>query len=390
MTAFTDKDRKDAEATGHREAMGVIVLGAGRSGTSAITRSFLKSGFFAGRDEDLYPANRGNPLGHFEPLSVLEVNEELLEKFGCTWWADFPPSEEQLSQQADVAPRLKSILDDLIASADGAPIVVKEPRINGLLPLWGPVIGGVLHPVLAIRDPVEVALSHAHRDETPISHALAAWEAQMALVLHWLDGQTVTIAPYAQLIARPELAKEIVGNAAKHLDPGRAGRIRPANAGSALEPALHQQRAVDVDYAEYLTGRQAVLWDYLSSLSVGDVQLKAPEQLGDSRAAHTSMRRESEWIQLHQAYASLTEEHSKAQERAMGLGRDLADVGRRLAEMGELARQEAAKADRFARELEGVRASASWRITAPLRRLKQARHVRARGRPRDSSNDARR
>lgn len=366
--ASTDKHDGNEEGAPAREVSGVIVLGAGRSGTSAIVRAFVAAGFFAGGDNDLHGPDRGNPLGHYESLAVLEVNKDLLETFGCSWWADAPAPEEQLPHRPEVVPRLQAIVDSLIASADGSPVIVKEPRINGLLPLWQPAIEGVLHPILAVRDPLEVALSHSRRDGTSTSHALAAWEAQTTLVLQWLDGRTATVAPYAQLTARPELAAELVRDAASHLDRQRARGLRPADAGSALRPDLHHESANDLPHDDYLTERQARLWRYLQALAPGDTRLEVPAELREaSKAAQATMRSESERVRLLKAHAALVEELSKAAEQT-------ATLERRLTNATALAQREAAAADRNARELARVRDSASWRLSAPLRRVKRMLH----------------
>lgn len=307
-------------------AAGVIVLGSGRSGTSAITRALVSAGFFAGRDEELYGPDRGNPLGHYEPLSILEVNEELLEeRFDCSWWADSPPPEEQLRHRAQLAPRLSAILDALIASADGAPVAVKEPRINGLLPLWGPVIESVLHPVLALRHPLEIALSHAERDGTSVNHALASWEALTTVVLDWLDGRTATVAPYERIMSDHGLVGEIVDEARSQLEPGCANRVRPGDAGSALRSELHRQRAGELDQAEFLSDRQTALWDYLRTLPAGNVRLQVPDRLRQpATAARMAMRCESERVRLAQAHAHLVAKYFEATERVAELERDSA------------------------------------------------------------------
>ena len=53
--------RKCVAAT--RDEAGVVVLGMGRSGTSAMTAMFVRAGFFAGTDKDLLPANEANLAG---------------------------------------------------------------------------------------------------------------------------------------------------------------------------------------------------------------------------------------------------------------------------------------------------------------------------------------
>ncbi len=345
----------------------MIVLGPGRSGTSAIARAFVAAGFFAGRDGDLHGPAPSNPFGHFESLEVMKVNEDLLARFDCSWWADAPPIEEQLPHRAEAVPRLRAVLDSLISSAAGAPVVLKEPRINSLLPLWQPVIEGVLHPVLALRDPLEIALSHSAMDGTSPVHALAAWEAQMTIVLDQLDGAEATIALYDRLTTRPDTATEIVADATKRLVRSRAAVVRPADAASALRSDLRNQDAAGVDHGDYLTARQLLLWDYLRSLPPGRARLVLPPELrAPSPAARQTTRKESERVRLVEAHARLVATLAKADIHRVELEQRLEDVNGRLAEVAALAQREAASAA-------AMRESSSWKLTAPLRRLKRPR-----------------
>lgn len=254
----------------------MAILGTGRSGTSAITRAFVAAGFFVGGEGEVLGPSPSNPHGHYEPLSVLALNEELLAEFGCGWWADVPDPAEQVRERERIEPRLIAVLEATIASGEGRPIAIKEPRINPLLPLWGPAIERFLHPVLAVRDPLEVAMSLFNRDGTPLEQGLAAWEAHLTMVLGWLDGRTVTVAPYADLTAQPELAAEMVTSAAAHLAPRRRRRVKPEAATSALDPSLRHEVATELGDDEHLTDRQAELWGFLRTLPVGEVELRVP------------------------------------------------------------------------------------------------------------------
>ena len=292
---------------------------------------------------------------------MLRLNEELLAEFGHSWWAGRPDPEAQLRKRQQIQPRLEAVLQAMAESAAGSPLVVKEPRINSLLPLWGPVIDGLLHPVLVLRDPVEIALSHSRRDGTTPVHALAAWEVQMATVLEWLDGRTVSVAPYAQLLERSSLVTKVVAAASSRLEPASAERVDPGAASAALDSGLRHEMAGAGAHAEYLTARQTELWDFLSSLSAGLVELSVPADLcRPSEAALVAMHQESRQIdfanthrdvclRLEEAAAKLTElEQSRAQTR------------------NELERSEA----RHAAEVAAITSSVSWQITAPLRRLR--------------------
>lgn len=358
MEALTGEDRGDAKIA-RRGATGVVVLGAGRSGTSAITRAFVTAGFFAGRDEDLLGAARSNPVGHYEPLPVLETNERLLERLG----GGAPTREEQLALRAKVEPQLREILESLAMHAGGAPLAIKEPRINRLLPLWGPVMDGVLHPVLAVRDPLEVARSVARRDETPVGHALAAWEIQTTLALTWLAGREATVAHYGQLTNRTETAAEIVRAATAHLVPVQAKEIDPGRASSALRPDLRTHRIDAGSHATYLTQRQAELWQYLSELPSGNSLLSPPGELrAPSEAALEAATAEDRRVKLIGDCHALSTEYTKA----------IAQIGefeKSLAEAHRAGRRAAEGEQRGLRELERVQHSPSWRITAPLRWL---------------------
>jgi hypothetical protein len=345
-------------------AAGVVVLGPGRSGTSAIARAFVAAGFFAGGDGEVLGAARGNPVGHFEPLPVLRLNEALLAELGCSWWADSPDRGRQLRERERVVPQLKEVLEAMRAAAPGVPLVVKEPRINALLPLWAPAIEGLLHPVLVVRNPIEIALSHARRDGTTRPHALAAWELQMATLLDWLDGRTVTVAPYAELIRRSGLAVETIAVASAHLEPGLTEGVREAAARGALDPSLRHHAVDEGAHAENLTARQQELWEFLRALPPGDVELAAPEELRSAgEAALAAVRKESEQV----AFAC---EHEKVVGQLEELNVAVAALESALA----ASREHLAEVQvRHAEEVEAIFASKSWRLTSPLRRLRRLR-----------------
>lgn len=383
---------EDEEAGIGEAAAGVVVLGPGRSGTSGISRAFVHAGFFAGAAEEMLGPRRGNPLGHFEPLPVLEANEELLGQLDCAWWAATPPRDKQLAISVEAEPRLRAILSSMIGSSGGAPIVVKEPRINSLLPLWGPILDGLLHPVLAIRDPLEVAMSHSSRDETSASHALAAWEVQTTMILEWLHGRTATLVPYARITADPQLAVKLVTEAAQHVDAGRTAQLRPEEAAGAIRPDLRHEGKEELDVDEFLTGRQAALREYLMSLLPGDVQLTVPEPLRrPNLAAQMSVKREDERVKLANAHADAATYLRRGREWTEELEARLSDAHAQA----ETLNRSLVERDRDARALEAgleganaavrgltdaiqsIQQSASWRLTKPLRaakRLSNKRH----------------
>ena len=81
--------------------MGVLVLGMHRSGTSALAGALEAMGFAVGPDDDVMPADVGDPEGYFELLSIVRANDDLLARFGGRW--DSPPDFEGDWTRSDVA-----------------------------------------------------------------------------------------------------------------------------------------------------------------------------------------------------------------------------------------------------------------------------------------------
>ena len=151
----------------NRWAEGVVVYGMGRSGTSVVTGLFAAAGYFVGADTDLLPANEGNPAGYFENRNTLELNDAILTELDGNWFA--PPSEERMVEERErYEPRLRAAFEALRAEAHDAPVAIKDPRMQVMLPLWEPIIGDRLYPVMVVRDPLEIAVSLARRDGTPV------------------------------------------------------------------------------------------------------------------------------------------------------------------------------------------------------------------------------
>src|SRR3954447_18430199 len=61
---------------------GTLVLGMHRSGTSAATRVINLLGAHLCRADDLLPDLRGNPRGHWESSTLVDVNDRLLDDMG--------------------------------------------------------------------------------------------------------------------------------------------------------------------------------------------------------------------------------------------------------------------------------------------------------------------
>jgi hypothetical protein len=331
-------------------AAGVIVLGMSRSGTSLLTEVFNRAGFYVGGEDDLLAADDSNPRGYFENLHIHDENERLLAEFGGSWLRP-PPAEWLLAHGDRTTARLREILEQMRGEAADAPIAVKDPRIGVLLPVWKPAFQDVLHPVIAVRDPVEVAMSLARRDLTPIPVVMAAWEVHMTALLGGLRGESVTVVQYAELIERPDLPERIVNQVSERLDPGLRRAVDPARGAEAREPKLWRNRAGAEAPGSRLTQLQEELWKYLSGLPSGPAELDPPERfLAPSRASLDAIAGESERI--------------ATVERLKG---ELLEARGEHREMEAELRASRAEVQRLTTILQAVHRSNTWRMTRPLR-----------------------
>ena len=358
-------------------ALGVIVHGMGRSGTSSVAGLFVASGYFAGQDDELMEPDDGNPAGYYENLNIFRVNEEIISELGATWFA--PPAEElQIPLRSTVESKLSEALTELVREAGPAPIVLKDPRIEVMMPLWQPVIEGVLHPVVVIRDPVEIARSLRLRDGTPVAFGLASWEIHMTSLLAHLRGRMVTVARQRDVLASGERARAIVELATAHVSPERAARVNPSDGTGWLRPELHRSRAVAGEHERLLTGRQAALWRWLSSFGSTTLVLDPPEQLlSENEEARAAVQAEIDRAQLANGYGRVSRKLEAANQRSDELGKQLERERARTATEAHRVKLAQQAYDALLVQLDSIYRSKSWSATAIPRAAVRAVKTRA-------------
>ena len=139
-----------------------VVLGMGRSGTSAITRGLQALGVSLG--EKLMPPHAGyNDKGFFEDLDIHQMNEELLSALGSRWDAMplIHPSEFKHDKLKEFRSRAVALLRAKLERGGGA-FAFKDPRTARLMPFWREVFGHIqadVHYLLAFRHPMSVVKS---------------------------------------------------------------------------------------------------------------------------------------------------------------------------------------------------------------------------------------
>ncbi|MCM3881635.1 MAG: hypothetical protein ND807_16115 [Vicinamibacterales bacterium] len=149
----------------------------GRSGTSALARVLsLCGGSLPGQ---LMPANEGNPAGYWEPLEAFHLNEDFLFRHGSSWYDPTLRLQGEVTlEDGDAETYVQKIRAFLDACPSTQPLILKEPRIAALSPFWFEACrraGFALRIVIAVRDPEEVAASLATRDRASLELSHALW-----------------------------------------------------------------------------------------------------------------------------------------------------------------------------------------------------------------------
>lgn len=179
----------------------IIVLGAHRSGTSVLARITNLLG--ATGAKRLMPPQPDNPRGFWEPLAVARFNEALVGN-GYSWDNPEPIPETWFNpvlRENDIA-EAADLLKTEFAPADL--IVLKDPRISRLLPIWLPAFkrAGILPLFLiACRNPIEVAASLFARNGIAADQAQRIWLAYTLGAIRGTRTYPRAVVHYDQLLA---------------------------------------------------------------------------------------------------------------------------------------------------------------------------------------------
>lgn len=170
-----------------RRRTAIIVSGMHHSGTSAITRVVSLLG--ADLPSRLVESHDDNERGYRDGRAVVDLDRRILDRFG-SWWSGWdrigPQQQRNLTRMVEGARRL--IRDDF---PDSSLVVVKDPQISRLLPLWTLAFEKeqfrCVH-ILALRHPAAVASALGRREQLSPKATTLSWLA------HSLDAEYDTRA----------------------------------------------------------------------------------------------------------------------------------------------------------------------------------------------------
>jgi hypothetical protein len=320
----------------------VLVVGMHRSGTSAVTGALGAVGLNLVHGDDRMEWPESNPE-HWESLALGLFNEDLLSRLDGAW--DAPPDNLRgwehspaLADAPDPTPLLEA------AYPEPGPKVFKDPRLSLLLPYWRQALPGPVAAVLVWRSPVAVALSLKKRDSLPLADGVALWERYNRRAVDGLNGVDTYVLDYDSVVADGDRSMGALcawlGSLEQFED--YAGHWDVAAASTAIVGGLVHHPAGDpADPDPLVLSQQQELVHYLAAAGGGHRPF-LPSPLGRESAWTTSI------LRLRQELSGPRRELDAVRDRLRITRKELESTRAGVA---------------------NLRASTSWRVTAPLRTL---------------------
>jgi hypothetical protein len=273
------------DSAGRRQA--VLVSGMHRSGTSVMTRLIsllgaeLPGRLIEGRPHD-------NARGFFEGKAFVDLDDDTLGRLGSWWggWQSVDPAD--LLRRRRLIERAASLVDDEFGGADL--VVIKDPRMSRLLPLWQQVLGDAgfrcVH-VVAVRAPEAVAASLARRNHLGDRAVVLSWLA------HSLDAELFTRDEPRVFLSFERLLDDWRREAARMSDAlGLEWAHRPEDVADAVEEFVESGlvHGADPEAPTGAVGAVAPVYDVLRRWAADDVRPGDAALLDEWRAALDPVR----------------------------------------------------------------------------------------------------
>ena len=183
----------------------MFVVGCHRSGTSllaSIISDYLNEQGISESKKNI-PAQVDNPGGFFESQQLVSFNEELLGQLGIDW--QYPPLHAIQWQCSEFLPRLHAARKTFSKQALSKTWVDKDPRLCLTYPAFHHILLKRTPIAAVIRHPFEVASSLQNRDMIPIAKGLIIWFLYNQHLSRSLNDQDLLIS-YQSLINREDSA----------------------------------------------------------------------------------------------------------------------------------------------------------------------------------------
>jgi len=196
---------KTKASRGVKNSRLIVVLGAHRSGTSAITRGLQVMGVQLG-DHLMPPAEGENPRGFWEDLDFNALNVEMLKSLGSDWdrLAPIQAGDVKTLRENGYFVRAVELLRRKVGPA--ACFGFKDPRVALLLPFWKEVFSHChldVRYVIVLRHPFSVASSLAKRNGFDPEKSHLLWLGHIIVSLSGTIREKRVLVDYDRVMQSP-------------------------------------------------------------------------------------------------------------------------------------------------------------------------------------------
>ncbi|OHV07738.1 sulfotransferase family protein [Kushneria phosphatilytica] len=272
----------ETSLTEHETQRAVVVIGAGRSGTSTLTRGVQSLGVELGNR--LKRGTSKNPKGFFEDEDLLSINKRLHYEFGLQGTGtSLRPIEEQEWQTR----QWRSLHDEAVRVIRGrfgnAPLWgFKSGGVMRLLPFWEQVfdtLGVEVSYVIAARHPLSVARSRAKLSEVRGRQEKSDLECLIRVVpyFHLLRSHRFTAVDYDQLMSEPEQQMYRLAERLSLPITAEVEREIGVFGKEFVSPELRHHQGEDPDARARLNPLIDQVWQWLEGLSSDRITTDDPE-----------------------------------------------------------------------------------------------------------------
>lgn len=191
-----------SETLGFAGRSALLVLGMHRSGTSALSGVLSHLGYAT--PSTMMPAESDNPKGFFESRRVGDLNNQILGACGSSWhdWRAMEAPSLDSSMGIVFREKAATLIDEEFGDADH--IVLKDPRISRVLPIWSDALAHQNYQpglIITHRNPFEVAQSLLDRNGFPHSYSLLLYLRYMLDAERFTRGSPRTFTSYDRVLS---------------------------------------------------------------------------------------------------------------------------------------------------------------------------------------------
>ncbi len=320
--------------------------------------------------EDPLKATAHNEKGHFEPLGVVRLTQQMHRDLDTCWYDPRPIDLDKEGQA--LGTQFRQDLRGAIQASFGnaSTLLLKDPRMSRFVPLACKVIediGASPHIIVCVRNPLEVAKSLETRNGMSMHHGCSLWLRYMLDAEFGSRGFPRAFVNFTDFLHD---WRETLQRVERQLGVTIASGVdEPGKIDEFLDGTLHHEHSTIDDLRKRFGERS---WVYRCYAALGKLVDDPDDQdamrcLDDIRAAFTEASLsfgqsiQDYFMELTDARKALSK-RKRPQKKTGGARRDLESELRDLEH----------EAHELRERLSAVYSSSSWRLTSPLRRVVMA------------------